>query len=152
MIGANLAWAAGNPITGLFDKPRGNKAISLSPQAALLLSAIAMLFIDGDVHDDKIAVIRRLDGSGRTNAWDQAVKTWKTRTVDECIRLAARAMNSEQKSVAVANMVDIALADGILAGAEERLLKECARAFGISESFIENIVYVISIKNTKSAF
>lgn len=137
---------------GLFDKLGGNKEISLSPQAGLLLSAITMAAIDGDADDDELAVIRRLDGSGETDAWHSAVKAWKMKSLEECIPLAAGSMNSEQRLVAIANLIDIAMADGMLAGAEQQLLEVYVEAFEVDEEVIEQIVNVISIKNNKSIF
>jgi uncharacterized tellurite resistance protein B-like protein len=137
---------------GLFDKLGGNKEISLTPQAGLLLSAITMVAIDGDVDDDELAIIRRLDGSGKTDAWDSAVKVWKMKSVEECIPLAAGSMNSEQRLVTIANLIDIAMADGVLAGAEQQLLEAYVGAFEVSEAEIEKIVNVISVKNNKSIF
>lgn len=137
---------------GLFDKLVGSKEISLTPQAALLLSAITMVAIDGDVDEDEVAIIRRLDGSGRTDAWDMAVKARKMKSLEECISLAASSMNSEQRLGAIANLIDIAMADGVLVGAEKKLLEAYVKAFDISDSDIEQIVNVISMKNNKSIF
>lgn len=137
---------------GLFDKLTGHSEISLTPQAGLLLAAITMVAIDGDVDDDELAVIRRLDGSGSTTAWEAALKTYKMKSVGDCITAAARVMSREQKLVAMANLVDIAMADGGLAGAEKELLEAYVVAFGVSEADVAKIVEVISIKNNKSVF
>lgn len=138
---------------GLFDRLISNKPIHLTPQAGLLLSAITMVAIDGEVDDDELAIIRRLDGSANTEAWEAAVKTWKTtRSVDERVSLATAAMNQKQRLVAIANLIDIAMADGVLAGAEERLLEAFVDAFDIDESIVETIVKVIAIKNDRSDF
>lgn len=61
-------------------------------------------------------------------------------------------MNSEQQLVAIANLIDIAMADGILAGDEQTLLEAYVEAFDVPTSEIETIVNVISIKNNKSSF
>jgi len=137
---------------GLFSKLGGSNEISLTPQGGLLLAAITMTAIDGDIDNDEIAIIRRLDGSGKTDAWDSAVKAWKIKTVEECISLAASSMNSEQQLVAIANLIDIAMADGVLVGDEQRLLEAYVEAFDVRESDIETIVNVIAIKNNKSIF
>jgi len=137
---------------GLFDKLVGNKKITLTPQAGLLLSAITMVAIDGDVDDDELAIIRRLDGSGRTDAWDSAVKAWKSSTAEECVGLAAGSMSSEQRLVAMANLIDIAMADGVLAGAEKKLLESYVKAFEVGDGEVEKIINVVSIKNNKSIF
>lgn len=91
---------------GFFDKLTGANEVVLSSQSALLLAAITMVAIDGDVADDELAVIRRLDGSGNTAAWDSAVKTWKAKPLQECVGLAAKAMNKDQRLVAMANLID----------------------------------------------
>ena len=137
---------------GLFSKLGGNKEISLTPQGGLLLAAITMTAIDGDIDDDEIAIIQRLDGNGRTNDWDSAVKVWKMKPLEECITLASNSMDSEQCLVAIANLIDIAMADGILAGAEQDLLEAYVNAFGVNESDVEKIVDVIAIKNNKDIF
>lgn len=137
---------------GLFDKLIGNNEINLTPQAGLLLAAITMTACDGDIDDDEIAIIRRLDGSRSTDDWEAAVKAWKLKSASECIALAAAAMNSQQRHVAIANLVDIAMADGVLAGAEKELLEAYAEAFEISANDISNIVDVIAIKNDRSIF
>jgi len=137
---------------GLFDKLTGAKDVALSPQAGLLLAAITMVAIDGDVDDDELAVIRRLDGSNSTVDWEAAVKTWKAKTARECVPIAAAAMNAEQRLVAMANLIDIAMASGGLAGAERDLLEAYVSAFGVSTAEVEKIVAVIAIKNNKELF
>lgn len=137
---------------GLFDRLAGSKEEPLSPQAGLLLSAITMVAADGDVDDEELAVIRRLDGGKTTDAWEAAVKTWKGRSIEECISLAAHAMNQGQRLVAMANLIDIAMADGSLQGREKQLLEAYIGAFGLEISEIEKIVDVVSIKNNKTVF
>jgi uncharacterized tellurite resistance protein B-like protein len=137
---------------GLFDKLVGNRDISLTPQAGLLLSAMVMIAIDGDVDDDELSIIRRLDRSDKTDAWDSALKAWKAKSRSECIQLSAGSMNSEQRLTTIANLIDIAMADGVLVGAEQQLLEDFVKAFEISREKIEQIVNVISIKNNKSIF
>lgn len=136
---------------GIFSK-LGDNDISLTPQAGLLLAAISMTAIDGDIDDDEIAIIRRLDGSDRTDDWDSAIKVWKIKSIDECILIVANSMNTQQQLVAMANLIDIAMADGILDGDEKALLEAYVGAFNVNESEIESIVNVISIKNNKSIF
>lgn len=136
----------------LFGKLSSVNEDSLTPQGGLLLAAISMTAIDGDIDDDEIAIIRRLDRSHRSDAWDAAVKAWKTRTVEECVTLVAKSMNGKQQLVAMANLIDIAMADGFLVGQEQELLEAYFDAFSVSRDEIENILKVISNKNDKSLF
>ncbi len=41
---------------GIFDKSMGNREVELTPHGGLLLAAISMVAIDGDVDDDELAI------------------------------------------------------------------------------------------------
>lgn len=137
---------------GLFGKLGGNKEIELTPQGGLLVAALTMVGIDGDIDEDEIAIIRRLDGSRATPDWDSALKVYKMKPISECVGIVANTLNEKQQLITIANLVDIAMADGILAGEEEQLLEAYVEAFDVPVGDIENIVNVISIKNDKSPF
>ena len=137
---------------GLFGKLGGGGEITLTPQGGLLLAAITMVAIDGAVDDDELAIIQRLDRGGRRSDFDTAFKAWKIKSIEECVMLAADSMNERQRLIAIANLIDIAMADGVLAGAEEKLLEAYVEAFNTPTNEIEAIVNVISIKNDKQSF
>ena len=137
---------------GIFSKLTGEQEISLSPQGGLLLSAITMIAIDGDIDDDEISILQRLNRTGNSNDFDAAFKVWKTKELEDCIKLAANAMNQQQQLTAIANLVDIAMADGFLVGNEEKLLEAYVAAFDVPVPEIEKIVEVICIKNNKELF
>lgn len=137
---------------GLFSKLGGGAGINLTPQAGLLLAAITMVAIDGDVDDDELAIIRRLDGSRTSDDWDAAFKTWKTNDAQNCVSLSAAAMNPDQQLIAMANLIDIAMADGVLGDSERSLLEAFVAKFDVPEADVSTIVDVIAIKNNKSAF
>jgi uncharacterized tellurite resistance protein B-like protein len=137
---------------GLFDKLVSNKSAPLTPQAGLLLSAMTMSSVDGNIEDDERAIVQRLDRSGSDVDWDLAVKTWKENNVQDCISLSCAAMNKEQRITAIANLIDIAMADGILHGNEKQLLEAFIEAFEVDITTVEKIIDVVSIKNNKSIF
>jgi uncharacterized tellurite resistance protein B-like protein len=124
----------------------------LTPKSALLLSAITMAAIDGELDKNEMAIINRLDGFSLSDEWDLAIAVWDIKPLDECIVLVAETLDEKQQRVAMANMVDIAMADGSLDEAENMLLRAYADAFGVADSEIERIVDVITIKNDKSLF
>ena len=124
----------------------------LSPKTALLLSAITITAIDGDLDENEVAISNRLDGATTSDDWDQAIAVWDMTPLDECIPLVAEALNEHQQRVAIANMVDIAMADGSFDEDENMLLRAYANAFSVSDADIENIVDVITIKNDMSTF
>ena len=136
---------------GLFDALSGRKEISLTPKAGMLLAAITMTAADGSIDDEEIDIIRRLDRRD-DGSWDQAVKAWKQKSFEECVSIATEALDSRQRLVTLANLVDIAMADGFLAGREKDLLEEYVRLFDINDDQVQSIVSVIGIKNDESAF
>ena len=124
----------------------------MTPKSALLLSAITMAAIDGDLDTNEIAIINRLDGFSISGEWDLAIAVWESKQIDECITLIAQSLNEKQQRVAMANMIDIAMADGSFDEDENTLLRAYAGAFNVPDADIEKIVDVITIKNDKSIF
>jgi len=55
-------------------------------------------------------------------------------------------MDNNQWLVAIANLVDIAMADGMLVGKEKELLEVYLEAFDVNETDVKKTVEVISIK------
>ena len=137
---------------GLFDRLTGKPDIKLSPQGGLLLAAITMIAIDGNIDEDEISIIHRLDREGGRENFDKAFKAWKTNDISDCVSMAADAMNRDQQLVAIANLIDIAMADGMLVGDEKVLLESYVNAFDVNQAEIEKIVDVISVKNNSAIF
>lgn len=125
---------------------------TLTAKSALLLSAITMAAVDGDLDKNEMAIINRLDGFSLSQEWDLAIEVWNAYSMDECISLIAETLDDKQQRVAMANMVDIALADGFFDEDENVLLRAYAKAFDVADADVEKIVDVISIKNDKSLF
>ena len=138
---------------GLFDALRGQREVVLTPRAAMLLACISMVSADGDIGDDEIAVIRRIDGSASNSDWQKALEAWKRVSgPNECVNLTAPHLNADQRRFTGANLIDIAMADGLLAGAERELLEQYVDAFQLDEGFVQQVVQVASIKNDQTAF
>ncbi|MFH1035887.1 MAG: TerB family tellurite resistance protein [Pseudomonadota bacterium] len=136
---------------GLFDKLTGKKDIALTPKAALALAAMPMISADGSVEDEELATLKRIV-RGDGNAFNQAFLVYKDRPIQECIGLVGAALNPQQRVAALANLLDIAMADGILAGAEQELLTAYVERFQVNEEIIKDLVDVIAVKNDFSIF
>jgi uncharacterized tellurite resistance protein B-like protein len=126
--------------------------LMLTPKAALLLSTITMAAIDGELNRNEIAIMNRLDGFSLSDEWDLAIAVWEVTPVDECVTLIAQTLSPKQQRVAMANMVDIAMADGSFDEDENLLLRVYATVFDVLDEDVERIVDVITIKNDKSLF
>ena len=137
----------------IFDKLRGSSASNLTPRSAMLLACISMIGVDGHVDDDEIEIIHRIDGRQNTTAWEQAVRAWRqVRDARDCVALTAPLLDEAQRRFTLANLVDIAMADGVLAGAEEQLLSAYLEAFELTEAFVDAVAEAISSKNDRSVF
>ena len=120
---------------------------TLTPKSALLLAAITVTAIDGDLDEREVAIINRLDGFNTSDDWDTAIAVWNEMSVDQCIPLVASNLDPKQQRVVMANLVDIAMADGFLDEAENILLRAYALAFDVSEEDIEK-----GVSRMKQAF
>ena len=112
-----------------------------------------MIAADGDFDDDELAVIRRIDGNANTPDWDKAKDAWKRVSgPNECVDLTTPHLNEGQRRFTIANLIDIAIADGVLAGTEQRLLDRYLESFELDEGFIKGVVDVLSVKNDQAPF
>ena len=124
----------------------------LTPRAALLLAAITVSAVDGDLDVNEMAIINRLDGFNTSVDWDFAIGVWNDTPMEDCIGLVAQSLNERQQRICLANLVDIAMADGILHETENVLLRAYTSAFSVADSEVEKIVDVITLKNDKAGF
>lgn len=136
---------------GLFDKLLGTREIQLKPKSALALAAMTMISIDGVIEDEELDHLKRIL-KGDRESFDQAYKVYKDKSVSEIVELVSKQLDQKQKLCVIANLIDIAMADGILAGAEEKLLMSYISSFQLTEDSIRNIVNSAAIKNDLSIF
>lgn len=136
---------------GIFDKLSGSKDVILTPKSALALAAMTIIGIDGAIEEEELSVLSRIV-KGDRNAFEQAFKVFKDKSLEECVQLVSKSLDEKQKVAVIANLLDIAMADGVLAGAEKNLMMLYLNSFQISEDIINTIVEVIAIKNDFSIF
>jgi uncharacterized tellurite resistance protein B-like protein len=136
---------------GIFDKLSGGKEVQLTPKAALALAAMTMIGIDGATEDEEVDTLRRIV-RGDGNAFDQAYRVYKDKSVQESVQLVSKSLDEKQKVAVISNLLDIAMADGLLAGAEKELMMLYLDSFKISEEIVKDIVDVIAVKNDFSIF
>lgn len=136
---------------GLFDGLAGSKDIKLSPKGALALAAMTVIGIDGAIEDDELSGLNRIV-RGDVEAFDQAFKIYKDKPIQDCITIVSQTLDQKQKSATIAVLLDLAMSDGMLAGAEKKLLTAYVNNFQLSEGIVKNIVDVISAKNNFALF
>jgi uncharacterized tellurite resistance protein B-like protein len=136
---------------GLFDKLKGNQDIKISPKGALALAAMTVIAADGSIDEDEIAGLRRIV-RGDENAFNQAYKVLKNKSLAECVEVVGKFTNEKQRACIVANLVDLAMADGVLAGAEEKLLNTYINSFKLPDETVKKIIDAIEVKNNFTVF
>jgi uncharacterized tellurite resistance protein B-like protein len=136
---------------GLFDKLKGNQEVKLSPKGALALAAMTIIAADGSIDEDEIAGLRRIV-RGDEDAFNQAYKVFKNRAIPDCVEVVNKFLNEKQRANVIANLVDLAMADGVLAGAEEKLLSSYVSSFQLPDDTVKKIIDVIEVKNNFSVF
>jgi len=68
------------------------------------------------------------------------------------IDLVAATLDEKQKLATLTILFDLAMADGVLAGAEQKILQMYVDKFDISEATLKPIIEAIGIKNNFSIF
>lgn len=136
---------------GLFDKLLGKDA-KLTPKSAFVLSAMTLIAADGQIDEEEIFALRRLV-KGDAEAIKNAQKVWQANpNLKDLLPLIASALDEKQKEVVIANLIDLAMADGILAGAEKELLTLYLQAFNIGEEKVKPVIDVVALKNNTGIF
>lgn len=136
---------------GIFDKLRGNKTIQLTPKSALVAAAISVIASDGVLDEAELGDLAKI-ARGDKNAVNDAVQVLQGSSIQETMDLVAKCLNEKQRMAAMAILLDIAMADGILAGNEQKILQQYMEKFGISETAIKPLIDTIALKNDFSVF
>lgn len=133
-----------------FDKLRSSGKPDLTSKSAILLGCILMASADGEIDDSELAIIRRLDGDGSTPNWEAAVKAFRRLGRSEAVDAVCDSVSRDHVLPFIANLIDLAMADGSLAGAEKNLLETFCERLQPEDDFVEAAVGIIGIKNTLS--
>jgi uncharacterized tellurite resistance protein B-like protein len=136
---------------GIFDKLRGTKSIQLTPKSALIAAAITVIASDGVLDEAELGDLSKI-ARGDTNAVKDAVQVLQGSSLAETLDLIATCLNEKQRMAAMAILLDLAMADGILAGNEQKILQQYMEKFGISETAIKPLIDAIALKNDFSVF
>jgi uncharacterized tellurite resistance protein B-like protein len=135
---------------GIFDKLTGKPA-TLTPKSALVLSAITIIAADGAIDEAELNDLSKIVRGDRKSI-DTAMQVMKENPFPGVIDLVVKALDEKQKLATLAILCDIAMADGVLAGEEKKILQLYMDKFGISEAKLAPIIEAISIKNNFSIF
>jgi uncharacterized tellurite resistance protein B-like protein len=136
---------------GIFDKLTGSKTIQLTPKSALVISAITVIAADGVLDEQELYDLQKIVRGDKSSV-DTAIKVMQGNQLPDIISIVASTLNDKQRMTAMAILLDLAMADGILAGNEQKILQMYLEKFGISETALKPIVDTIALKNDFSVF
>jgi uncharacterized tellurite resistance protein B-like protein len=136
---------------GIFDKLTGGKSMQLTPKSALVAAAITVVASDGVLDDQELFDLQKIVRGDKT-AVDIAMKVLQEAKLPEVMDAVAGILNEKQRLTAMAILLDLAMADGILAGNEQKILQAYMEKFGISEAALKPVIDTIALKNDFSVF
>jgi len=136
---------------GIFDKLTGNKNAQLTPKSALVVSAITVIAADGVLDEQELYDLQKIVRGDKASV-DTAIKVMQGNQLPDIISMVTASLNEKQRMATMAILLDLAMADGILAGNEQKILQMYMEKFGISETAVKPIVDAIALKNDFSVF
>jgi len=136
---------------GLFDKLAGTRNIELNPKSALVLTVLTVIAADGVIDEAEMFDLAKIV-RGDKKSIDDAVRVLKANSLEGSIDLVTKCLNEKQKLATLAIVIDIAMADGVLAENEQKLIQMYINRFGISEDILKPIFDTVAIKNDFSIF
>jgi uncharacterized tellurite resistance protein B-like protein len=136
---------------GLFDKLTGSKNVTLTPASALVAAAITVIASDGVIDEQELFDLQKIVRGNRTTV-ETALKFIQGTPIPETVEKVAGVLNEKQRLTTMAILLDLAMADGILAGNEQKILQMYMEKFGISEQTLKPVIDAIALKNDFSVF
>ena len=139
---------------GLFDsigKAFGSDD-TLTPRVAMTLAGISMIAADGEVEGEELAAISAVNAVTQ-DSYKRAMKLIKkVPTIGAIPDMVSEVLDDQQRLSVLFMLLDIAMADGKLDGAEQLLFQKYLAAFGISADAIKPALNVLAIKNHPTLF
>lgn len=134
---------------GLFGL--GKKGVIETPQSALMLACLTMLYTDDEFEDNKLILLDMLDKSGKglrkSPEYKNIKKFFDKHSFDECIEAVAEALDEEERETVFLNLLDFSLADGDINEKEKGLLVLYSSAFNLDNDFFDAALKLMFIKN-----
>jgi uncharacterized tellurite resistance protein B-like protein len=125
--------------------------VQLTPKSALVASAITVIVADGVLDEQELYDLQKIV-RGDSPAIEAAIKVIQGNQLPDVISKVAATLNEKQRMATMAVLLDLAMADGILAGNEQKILQIYMEKFGISETDIKSVIDAIALKNDFSVF
>ena len=119
----------------------------ISPLLGLAVILMFVATVDNDIADEEEAFIKHFcDFDGEL--YDKAYDYYQKHTFEDTI--GALALNGQQKMCYLANIIELAMVDGVFDSREQKMIRNFADAAGLTESEVRTIRDVLLVKNQLS--
>jgi uncharacterized tellurite resistance protein B-like protein len=136
---------------GNCDDPSGRQKNHLTPKSAMYLAALTVIASDGSIVNAETSDMGKIVRGDQEN-FSIACQTFGNTSYQECVNLVAHSLTEQQQVALIAILLDLAMADGFLANAEEKLISTYVSKFGISPKVFRELCHYISMKNNLALF
>jgi len=119
----------------------------ISPLLGLTVVLMFIATVDNAITDEEQEFIKRFCGSD-DELYDKAYEYYQNHTFEETI--GALALNGQQKMCYLANIIELAMVDGVFDSREQKMIKRFADAADLNEAEVRTIRDVLLIKNQLS--
>ena len=121
-----------------------------APLVLFCAAVIAMGEVDGSASDGETAHLTDLVENPAAIA---AGRAWLAQhSVETLLAAAGAALNDDQKLCLMANLIEVAMVDGLLRGREQALIASFQSGLGISDNDYQAIFDILVVKNNLSVF
>jgi uncharacterized tellurite resistance protein B-like protein len=122
----------------------------LSPFEIALSALMFAAASDLDIDATEEAYIKHLAGE-HTGSFETAIQYYDSHSLDEVIALLTT-LDEQQKLCALANVIELCMADGVLHSSEQDLIKRYATSMNIPAQRSDAVKDILLIKNQTSVF
>jgi len=136
---------------GLFDKLAGTRTVELNPKSALVLTTLTVVAADGVINEAEMLDLAKIV-RGDKKSIEDAMAVLRVNSLEGSMDLVTKCLNEKQKIATLAIVIDVAMADGVLAENEQKLIQMYINKFGVSEDILKPIFDTVAIKNDFSIF
>lgn len=117
----------------------------------MYLAALTEIASDGSVVSPETSDMGKIVRGDQEN-FSLACQTFANTPYEECVNLVAHSLTEQQQVARIAIFLDLAMADGILANAEEKLISAYVSKFGISPKIFRELCHNGSMNNNHTLF
>jgi uncharacterized tellurite resistance protein B-like protein len=126
-----------------------NKENELSSKSAFILAFLSIIWANGCLNKENMSVAKKIrDTISSKKQWNSAVRVWKNKTIDECVKIVTDNLDIKQQTILLANLIDIAMSDGTINAKKIIILDKYIESLDVEHDRVVNMIDSIVAKNS----